>query len=110
MDKMNSSKMNKELQKRLAHPDRQFQFDQKQDQLRIENKHTGKGMTISLPGVVGKWQEQKEKAIDEIVYYVEEGLGALDADPELLGKEKNLSCYSIHLFSIRNEGADSVYL
>ncbi|WP_338473162.1 DUF1444 domain-containing protein [Niallia sp. XMNu-256] len=87
---MNSIKMSKELQKRLAHPDRQFQFDRKQDQLRIENKQTGKGITISLPGIVAKWQEQKNKAIDEVVYYVEEGLGALDSDPEISGKEKNI--------------------
>ncbi len=90
MEKMNSTKMNKELQKRLAHPDRRFEFDRKQDQLRIENKHTGKGMTISLAGIVAKWHEQKDAAIDEVVYYVEEGLGALESDPELSGKEKKI--------------------
>ena len=30
-------------------------------------------MTISISGIVAKWHEQKEKAVDEIVYYVEEG-------------------------------------
>ena len=59
MEKMNSMKMSKEFQSRLTHPHRQFHFDRKNDQLRIENKHTGKGITISLPGIVAKWQEQK---------------------------------------------------
>lgn len=90
MDKLNSNQMNKELQKRLAHPDRRFKFDRKRDQLRIENKQTGKGITISLPGMVAKWQEQKGQAIDEIVYYVEEGLKALESEPELSGKEKKI--------------------
>ncbi|WP_428912504.1 DUF1444 domain-containing protein [Niallia sp. Krafla_26] len=87
---MNSNKMSKELQKRLAHPDRRFEFDRKQEQLRIENKLNGAGITISLSSIVAKWQEQKEKAIDEIVYYVEEGLKALEKDPELSGKEKKI--------------------
>ena len=90
MEKMNSMKMSKELQSRLTDPQRQFHYDRKNDQLRIENKDTGKGITISLPGIVAKWQEQKEKAIDEIVYYVEEGLQALESDLELSGKEKKI--------------------
>ena len=90
MEKMNSMKMSKELQSRLTDPQRQFHYDRKNDVLRIENKDTGKGITISLPGIVAKWQEQKEKAIDEIVYYVEEGLQALESDLELSGKEKKI--------------------
>jgi uncharacterized protein YtpQ (UPF0354 family) len=88
--KMDSNKMNKELQKRLAHPERSFQFNRQKDELRIESKKTGKGITISLPGIIAKWNEQKEKAIDEIVYYVEEGLQALEGDEELLGKERKI--------------------
>src|SRR3954466_15275433 len=89
-DKMDSIKMKNELQKRLAHPERKFEYDRKNDQLRIENKSTGKGITISLPGIVAKWQEQKEKEIDEIVYYVKEGLQALESDLELSGSEKKI--------------------
>jgi uncharacterized protein YtpQ (UPF0354 family) len=88
--KMDSIQMKNELQKRLAHPERKFEYDRKNDQLRIEHSQTGKGITISLPGIVAKWQEQKEKAIEEIVYYVEEGLQALHADAELSGKEKKI--------------------
>lgn len=88
--KMDSTKMKNELQKRLAHPQRTFHFDRKNDQLRIESKQTGKGITVSLPGVISKWQDQKEKAIDEIVYYVEEALQAFEADAMLSTKEKEI--------------------
>ncbi|WP_066292199.1 DUF1444 domain-containing protein [Bacillus sp. FJAT-29937] len=89
--KMDSLKMKKELEKRLANANRTFSFDRKKDELRIENKQTGKGITISLPGIIAKWELQKEKAIDEVVYYVEEGLQAMDGSPiQLSGYEKNI--------------------
>lgn len=89
--KMDSLKMKKELEKRLIQTNRQFLFDRKKDELRIENKDTGKGITISLPGIIAKWELQQEKAIDEVVYYVEEGLKAMaDAPLELKGLEKNI--------------------
>lgn len=89
-EKMDSKKMRIELEKRLSRPDRTFSFDREKDQLRIENKQTGKGITVSLPGIIAKWQLQKEKAIDEVVYYVEEGLQAMDHDVQLSGKEKSI--------------------
>ncbi|MBS8265256.1 DUF1444 domain-containing protein [Mesobacillus boroniphilus] len=87
---MDSRKMRKELENRLQHPDRTFSYDREKDQLRIENKNTGRGITIALPGIVAKWQDQKEKAIDEVVYYVSEGLNAMESQIELSGKEKNI--------------------
>jgi uncharacterized protein YtpQ (UPF0354 family) len=87
---MDSRKMRKELENRLQHPDRTFSYDREKDQLRIENKNTGRGITIALPGIVAKWQEQKEKAIEEVVYYVSEGLNAMESKVELSGKEKNI--------------------
>ncbi|WP_066399471.1 DUF1444 domain-containing protein [Cytobacillus eiseniae] len=87
---MDSIKMKKELEKRLAHSNRSFLFDKKKDELRIENKQTGKGITISLPGIIAKWEIQKDQAIEEVVYYVEEGLNAMDADSQLSGHEKNI--------------------
>lgn len=87
---MDSKKMRKELENRLQHPDRTFSYDREKDQLRIENKTTGRGITIALPGIVAKWQDQKDKAIDEVVYYVSEGLNAMESQLELSGKEKNI--------------------
>ncbi|MBT2692936.1 DUF1444 domain-containing protein [Bacillus sp. ISL-55] len=88
--KMDSRKMRKELEDRLQHPDRTFSYDREKDQLRIENKNTGRGITIAIPGIVAKWQDHKEKAIDEVVYYVTEGLNAMESQVELSGKEKNI--------------------
>ncbi|QED48974.1 DUF1444 domain-containing protein [Cytobacillus dafuensis] len=89
--KMNSLKMKKELEKRLTNSNRVFLFDKKKDELRIENKETGKGITISLPGIIAKWEVQNVKAIDEVVYYVEEGLKAMEERPiQLSGYEKNI--------------------
>jgi uncharacterized protein YtpQ (UPF0354 family) len=90
MMKMDSNQMRRELEKRLAHPNRAFEYDRKNEQLRIEHIQTGKGMTVSISGVVANWHEQKDKAIDEIVYYVEEGLQAMESDAELSGKEKKI--------------------
>lgn len=88
--KMDSIKMKKELEKRLQGPGRTFTYDRKNDQLRIANEVTGKGITISLPGIIGKWEEKKEKAIDEVVYYVEEGLQAMTEPLKLEGHEKRI--------------------
>jgi uncharacterized protein YtpQ (UPF0354 family) len=87
---MDSRKMRKELENRLQHHDRTFSYDREKDQLRIEHKNTGRGITIVLPGIIAKWQDQKEKAIDEVVYYVSEGLNAMESQLELSGKEKNI--------------------
>ncbi len=88
--KMDSKKMKNLLQDRLKAEGRVFTFDSKKDQLRIESKDTGKGVTISLPGIIAKWELEKEKAVDEVVYYIENGLTALVEDPALEGKEKNI--------------------
>lgn len=88
--KMDSIKMKKELELRLQKPNRTFTYDKKNDKLRIENKETGKGITISLPGIIAKWEIQKEKAIDAVVYYVEEGLQAMVEPLKLEGHEKRI--------------------
>ncbi|MFT8322757.1 MAG: DUF1444 domain-containing protein [Bacillus sp. (in: firmicutes)] len=88
--KMNSSKMKDLLKTRLQSDDRIFRFDSKKDQIRIESKVSGKGVTVTLPGIIAKWEVEKEKAIDEVVYYIEQGLTAIEKDIELKGKEKNI--------------------
>ncbi len=58
---MDSKKLRKELENRLRHPSRTFTFDREKDQLRVENVRTGKGITVSLPGIIAKWKAQKKK-------------------------------------------------
>ena len=74
--KMDSKKMRRELESRLENENRVVTYDRDKDQLRIESKRTGKGITVALAGIVAKWHDEKDKAIDEVVYYVEEGLRA----------------------------------
>lgn len=88
--KMDSKKMRKELEARFLGYNRNISYDSKQDQLRIESKKNGKGITVSLPGIIAKWHTDKEKAIDEVVYYVEEGLRAMEESIQLNDHEKNI--------------------
>lgn len=87
---MDSKKIRKILEERLSDPERIFKYDREKDRLRIENKKTGQGITIELPGIVSKWQNAKEKAIDEAVYYVTEGLNAMEEKVQLSGQERNI--------------------
>ncbi|PLT32427.1 DUF1444 domain-containing protein [Bacillus sp. V5-8f] len=87
---MDGRKMKDLLQERLQSNDRTFTFDSKKDVLRIENTTTGKGITIELPGIIAKWETIKEKAVDEVVYYVEEALNVMGEEHTLAGREKNI--------------------
>ncbi|KEK24499.1 DUF1444 domain-containing protein [Bacillus gaemokensis] len=75
--KMTSKKMKEELMARLARAEWAFHYDSEKDTLRIEQKDTKKGINVSLPGVVAKWEVKKETAIEEVAYYVEEALLAM---------------------------------
>lgn len=87
---MDSNKMRKELETRLAAKTRVLTYDREKDQLRIESKLVGKGITLDLPGIVAKWYVEKEKAIDEVVYYIEEGLRAMEDQVILSEHEKKI--------------------
>jgi uncharacterized protein YtpQ (UPF0354 family) len=88
--KMNERKLKEELEKRLKKEGRNFTYDRKKEVLRIENAGNGKGIDISLPGIVAKWHMEKEKAIDEVVYYAEEALDAMGGEQTVAGHEKNI--------------------
>lgn len=88
--KMNERKLKEELEARLSKAGRTITYDRKKELLRIENAENGKGIDISLPGIVAKWHERKEKAIDEVVYYAEEALGVMDREQAVAGSEKNI--------------------
>ncbi|RLQ98307.1 DUF1444 domain-containing protein [Falsibacillus albus] len=87
---MDSKKMKQELQKRLDGPHRSFTYDRDKDSLRVEQTETGKGVTISIPGIVSKYNEQQGKAIEEVVYYVNEALGVMGSETSMDGKEKHI--------------------
>lgn len=84
--KMTNKKMKKELMERLARPEWEFHYDSEKDVLRIEQKDTKKGINVSLPGVVAKWEVKKEAAIEDVVYYVTEALLAMHKEENQSGK------------------------
>lgn len=86
--KMDEKKLRRELESRLQKSGRTFTYDREKESLRIENEETGKGINVALPGIVAKWHEQKEKAIDEVVYYVEEALEVMGKEQKVTGSEK----------------------
>ncbi|HLO12024.1 MAG TPA: DUF1444 domain-containing protein [Pseudoneobacillus sp.] len=88
--KMDSIKMKKELEKRLNGPNRSFSYNREKDELKIINVRTGKGITVSLPGIVAKWHQQKDESIEEVVYYVEEGLKVMGTENGLTGNDKKI--------------------
>ncbi|HEX6923172.1 MAG TPA: DUF1444 domain-containing protein [Bacillales bacterium] len=87
---MNSVEMKKKLEERLERPGWKFTFDREKDKLRVEDEQTGKGMTLSLPGLISKYEQENEAVIDEVVHYVEQGLKAMAEDQMLDGKEKKV--------------------
>lgn len=88
--KMDSIKMKRELENRLKGPNRSFTYNREKDELKIVNARTGKGITVAISGIVAKWHQQKDQAIDEVVYYVEEGLKVMGTENKLSGNDKKI--------------------
>lgn len=88
--KMTVQQMRKILEERLQDPSRKFIFNRDTSELRIENIENKKGIIIAIPVVISKWKEKKEAAIDDIVFFVNEGLKAMTTEVTLTGKEKDI--------------------
>ncbi|MED4401236.1 DUF1444 domain-containing protein [Metabacillus fastidiosus] len=88
--RMTSRKLVEVIKEKLSNEHWSFEFDREKDMLRIENKTTDKGVSLSLPGIIAKWENKKEEAIDEVVYYVKEALNVMGKQQELTGKEKSV--------------------
>ncbi|NWK67685.1 DUF1444 domain-containing protein [Bacillus paramycoides] len=84
--KMTSKKMKDELMKKLSRTEWDFHYDSEKEVLRIEQKDSKKGINVSLPGVVAKWEVNKEKAIEEVAYYVQEALIAMHKEENSTAK------------------------
>ena len=88
--RMSIPKLRKILEERLASPDRTITYRRKNEELYIANKGSKFGVTVSLTQTISKWEEKKDIAIDEVVYYVNEALQAYQQDVSLIGNEKNI--------------------
>ncbi|TFB25079.1 DUF1444 domain-containing protein [Filobacillus milosensis] len=88
--KMTSIQMKRKLEERFKHDEWQTHFDRDQDTLRIEWKDSKEGVTISLPGIISKWENRKEEALDEIENHIREALTIMNEEQTLEGKEANI--------------------
>ena len=59
-----------------------FEFDKKHDKLRLNHKKIGKGMELSLPGILAKYNDKQEAAVDEVIYTIEQTFNAMEQEME----------------------------
>ncbi|MGM9927108.1 MAG: DUF1444 domain-containing protein [Bacillus sp. (in: firmicutes)] len=88
--KMTSKKMKNLLCEQLAHSERTFLYDAEKEELRVENRRTNKGITISLPPIVAKAENALESTVAETVYYVTEALKVMGNERSLKGHENDI--------------------
>ncbi|KXH87156.1 DUF1444 domain-containing protein [Sporosarcina sp. HYO08] len=85
---MKSEQLVELLKERLPSHHFQWSFDRKKDQVRLDHATLNKGMDISLPEILAKYEVKKEAAIDEIVYTIGETFKAMEKEQsEGFGKE-----------------------
>lgn len=69
-----------EFKARLPEEDFDWQFDRKADKLRIVHRTLGKGMDISLPEILAKYELKQNRAIEEVVYTIRETFHAMQME------------------------------
>ena len=77
---MESKQLVAKLQERLGEASYTFTFDEKHDKLRLDHKVLGRGMDISLPEILSKYESKKDQAIDEIIYTIEQTFVAMERE------------------------------
>ncbi|MFD2211192.1 DUF1444 domain-containing protein [Virgibacillus halophilus] len=88
--KMTSIKMKRLLEEKLSEPGFKTSFNREKDTFRIEWKENGEGVTITLPNVIAKYEENGEGAIDELIDHIKESMRIMQQQFRLSGNEKNI--------------------
>jgi len=88
--KMTSIKLKQILEKRLQDPNFRTSYNRDKDRFRIEWKESKRGINVTLPNVIAKYNERGEEAIDELVEHVTEALTIMNEEHQLAGMEKNI--------------------
>ncbi len=65
------------LKERLKAENREITYDKKEEKLSVKDLSTQKGVTLSLSGICARYEEERELAIEEVVYYVSEAVQAM---------------------------------
>lgn len=79
---MNSEQFIMALKSRLNEQDFEWHYDKKADKLRLNHHQLGKGMELYLPGLLVKYNQKKEKAIEEVVYTIEQTFQAMHKEQQ----------------------------
>lgn len=77
---MNSAQLVELLKERIPSEHLKWQFDRKTDKVRLEHAQLAKGMDISLPEILAKYETKKEAAINEVVYTINETFAAMETE------------------------------
>lgn len=77
---MKSEELVTVLKKRLPSEHFEWEFDKETDRIRLEHKVLKRGMDISLPEILARYEEKQEAAIDEVVYTIDETFKAMELE------------------------------
>ncbi|WP_432352279.1 DUF1444 family protein [Sporosarcina sp. A2] len=77
---MKSEQLVEELKKRLSSHNFEWKFDKKADRIRLEHKELNRGMDISLPEILAKYELKNDVAIQEVAYTIQETFRAMEAE------------------------------
>ncbi|TXL60562.1 DUF1444 domain-containing protein [Cerasibacillus terrae] len=90
MKKMTSLKLKRMLEERLSNDKYRTSYNRNNDTFRVEWKDTKQGVTITLPTIVAKYNEQGEEAVDAILEHIQESLKIMHQKHDLEGMEKHI--------------------
>lgn len=82
------------LKKRLASEHFQWSYDKETDKLRLDHTVLKKGMDISVPDILSKYNVKKEAAIDEVVYTIAATFRAMEKE-QLKGFKGEATIYPV---------------
>ncbi|CQR48168.1 hypothetical protein BN1058_02517 [Paraliobacillus sp. PM-2] len=88
--KLTSLQLKRILDKKLNYDTWRTSFNRDKDTYRVEWRDTHKGITITLPNVIAKYEQKGDVAIDDLVYHITEALAIMNQTPTLEGKEKSV--------------------
>ena len=57
-----------------------YDYDREKNKLRLTHKEIGKGIDISLPPILAKYETKKDKAIEEVVYTIHQTFQAMERE------------------------------
>lgn len=77
---MKSAELVDLLKEHLPSQDFKWSFDRKNDKVRLEHKVLNKGMDISLPEILAKYEAHGEASIREVIYTIHETFAAMESE------------------------------